>query len=200
MNELKPTPQKSLLPSSFAEFPAILPHYLSANEEVFNRHVGIPPKDYNRLLTLQDELREHGIDYKDYAYTVVRLYGAWCKKWNRRQVPLSIFCGSRALQRYMKVAAKASVEMRPTGDGKLLYSEMLVAHTYINWSLEGKWQPIRNVMDEVLVMLDRQWIVMFHEHKRGELVDKALELLCKEYGVKDALDYDDLVRQCKQTH
>ena len=193
-------PKKSSQPNWLGdEFPAIVPHYIDANKEVFGGKIYVHPASYSKLKVLQDELRERGIDYKHYTYTVIRLYGAWAKKYKRKQVPLSIFCGPKALERYLKLADKKSVEMRPTDDGELLHSEITAATTYIELAVSGEWQPMREVVTSIEQMLSPKWIDLFAEHKRSKLIDKALEILCNQYGVKDAVNYDDLVKQCNRT-
>lgn len=163
--------------------PDLLYDYRDANREVFGfaPHVGI--KSYPRFEVMEMDLDELGIDKQDFAETVICSYAVWAKKYKAKCVPIRMFCADSALRRYMRVSEYQTVELRPSHDEEILYTELLVQRSYLWENLSGSAIRMRDVIRNLRPILDPRWVVLYDDKDERRPIMRATDILADEYMV-----------------
>ena len=129
--------QKDLKQNSYNRSQLII-HYRSAAKKVFGKEPYVHPKNISKFLVFEDDLRERGIGTYDYATTVVAMLEPWARKRSISYIPVNLFLGQYALDRYMSIANSDTVNISISDDkDEILHSEILVARLYVHENLHG---------------------------------------------------------------
>jgi hypothetical protein len=178
------------------DYPQLVLYYTKATEKIFGKKVWVSTMDFSKFRVLEDDLREIGASSKDYAYTVLSALQYWTKDHHMDYVPVGVFCGKFAFQKFGKIWKSETVSLIDTPDAELRHSERMVAEMLIARNMSGQVMTnIDGVVSELRPLLSRAWLEMY-DHGRyrmcsGEIIDE----LCAEYHVEYAKDYQDLVRE-----
>jgi hypothetical protein len=141
-----------------------------------------------------DDLREKQIDEKSYTYTIVQLLKSWLVTKKFKSIPINVFCGDWALNRYLKVCNSETVTIhKDDNSDELLYSEMMVAKYYISKNLDGVFK-YKDAVTELEKLLSVAWLRLYEENL---ITDKfryiAVDRLAEEYGVGFCKSYNDII-------
>lgn len=167
--------------------PLLARYYIDIHKDIFGCKVFVHEKYYSKFRVMEDDLREIGATPLEYADIVIRMLKNWANVKGLNSVPIRVFCGDWALGKFKKVFESDIVDISKDAD-TVLYSELLVARTYI----EGNYSNIGNVVEDLRPLLDDDWIELYNEGSYRFSMGDALDILCEEYGVSYAIDYDDL--------
>ena len=130
---------------------------------------------------------------REYAYTTVSILQKWALDKKLKFVPVPTFLSDFALLRFLNVWNSQTVTIdKPDDMEALLYSELLVARKYIVDNCHGVVR-LGQVVDQLRPMLNPGWLDLYNQHKRAKLMVQSLEILCDEYGLKNANSYTDIV-------
>ncbi len=169
-------------------------HYRNANGSVFGTFPFVRKEHYPKFLVMEDDLREDGISCKDYAYTVINIFRKWTIDKGMNYVPINVFLGKVAYNKFLKVYQSESVII-PTNDDKdkMLYSELLVARAYIHLNTEnGNVVRLKDVVSDMKGLLYEDWLSAY-DCGKGRPTSEALDILSLEYRVRNATNYVDIV-------
>lgn len=169
-------------------------YYRQANEEVFGVSPFIRPEYESKFSVLEDDLREMGVSPKTYAFTVVRVLQPWARNKGMKTIPINVFCGKFAFDKFLKVHKTETVEIVEEDDfDKMLYSELLVVRAYIHANTKnGNVVRLRKVVEELQPMLPAGWLEAY-ECRKGRPIREALAILAKEFDLPNARSYTDIV-------
>lgn len=176
--------------------PVLAVYYESAHKQVLDRKCFIRPKEYSLFEVFMDDLRELNIGYRDYAYGIVTILKEWLKEKKFYRIPVNVFCGDWALGKFRKVDNSQYVTVdEPDKDEKIeiFESELLVARTYIESNLSDVCR-MKEIVADLKPLLSKKWLSCPADKKP---VSEVLDVLCKEYGVRVASDYNDLIRSAR---
>ena len=176
------------------DYPQLVSHYTNATYKIFGKRVWVSTMDFSKFRVLEDDLREIGVSSKDYAYTVLAALQTWTKEHHMDHVPVQMFCGKFAFQKFMKVWKSETISLAHVTDAELKHSERMVAEMYISEVLSRNMNiAFDHVVNELRPLLSKAWLEMYdHGGYRmcsGEIIDE----LCDEYHVPYAKDYYTLV-------
>jgi hypothetical protein len=182
--------QKDLKQNSYNRS-QLITHYRSAAKKVFGKEPYVHPKHISKFLVFEDDLRERGIGTYDYATTVVAMLEPWARKRNINYIPVNLFLGQYALDRYMSIANSDTVTIS-IGDDKdeILYNELMVARLYIQKNLQDV-RRLGDIVSDLRPILSKAWLDIY-ESGKARPVTEALDVLCAEYGVSGN-SYNDIV-------
>jgi len=173
----------------------LLRYYKLAMEEVYGVYVKVTATKVERFISKEKDLLTLGILPKDYAYGVAILLEKWVKDKKFKAVPVNVFLGNWAFSKYMKVRDSISVTIDPIssdGNVSLLWSELLVAKTYIQSNLI-KHTRMCDVVEDLRPLLGEEWLELYECDKRLHIETLALLQLEEEYLVKNPNSYTDIV-------
>lgn len=164
--------------------PQLASYYMAAHKEVLDVHVKVGNKHHGRFRVFEDELREHDISAREYAYTVVRLLAKWLKRKGLRSIPVNTFTGDFAFNKYIRVAGSKYVSISNTDvDAAVYWSERMVVNVWIHTCLdEGRTPSFRSIVQELRPMLSIHWLARY-ANGGTRPIDKVLDEFCEEYGV-----------------
>ena len=182
--------------------PSLVRYYEEAHRELLGKRIFIHPSKFPIFLTFSDDLRELGATNREYAFTVVKILKTWLKEKKLACVPINVFCGDWALGRFLKVFESESVEIKEEDPMEaLLQSELMVARYYVSKNSSGECIRLRDAVKDLLPLLNKRWLELYSSNSRSDkFIFKAVEILAKEFAVKDALNYSDIIRKlsCKK--
>jgi len=132
----------------------------------------VSAKDYPKFVARQKQLDSIRCSYDRYAITAVIAWWGWCKSHGMRAVPVSLFCGKKSWERFLKIYESTVEVQTPVEDdfSKLVYFEYRVAQLYVGNMMTGGMEPvsmirkmlkvdppIASVQKEVLYLLSLQY-------------------------------------------
>jgi hypothetical protein len=164
-------------------------YYVKAVYNVYGIIISVSKDNIPLFKVLEDDLRDKGISYKDYANTVCGVLQNWCVKQRLRFPPANVFLSDFAIKRYESVKSKETVEYIQDG-GEVLYSELMVARKYIQDNLSSHAR-FRDVVSSLEPLLSPKWLDLYNTGSKRPVND-ALEILIEEFGV-EARDYVSLL-------
>lgn len=187
-------PAKVLEKRSLGE-PQLLRYYKLAMEEVYGTYVRVKKDKFTRFISKEKELLKLGVEPKDFAYGVAILLERWVREKKFKTVPVNVFLGKWADDKYMKVRNSVSVTIDPINSDEsvnLLWSELLVAKTYIQSNLI-KSTRLCDIVEELEPILSEDWLQLYKDDKRLHIESLALIQLEEEYLVKNPNSYTDII-------
>lgn len=181
--------------------PNLASFYIKAHEEIFNVRVFVPESKYGIFRVTEDDLREHGIWPMEYAYTVVRVLKSWAKSKSMSKIPINVFCGKFALDKFRKINESETVDVIVKNvdniEEELLHNELIVARLFIQHNANCDY-PIRipDVVKQLKPMLGKHWLEAYHLGTRP--ISDAIDVLCEEYKLSYAKDYYDIAMKIRK--
>jgi len=175
--------------------PQLVAYYTLSMEDVYGVYSRVARKLYDRFFSKEKELIDKGVTPKDYAYGVAIMLEKWVKDKGFSSVPVNVFLGSWAWNKFMKVHDSVSVRIdnvTSDEDVGLLWSELLVARTYIQSSLVDNTR-LSDVVEDLRPLLSESWLELYEKDDRMRLETLALMQLENEYMVKCPNSYSDIV-------
>jgi hypothetical protein len=175
--------------------PQLVFHYVDACESVYKYRPYVPKKYYGKFSVFEDDLREMQISSMDYANSVVALTKKFVKGKGMKCLPINMFLGNYCLKVYNRYLSTNTVTVVDTDRQVMLYNELLVARFYIDKNIHRDGNShirMSDAIDELEPLLDKRWIALY-ENSKIRPIEDALEILCKEYKVKSADSYLEIV-------
>lgn len=178
-------------PSSWQE-------YVDAHRRVFGRPV-MPKKDVyiQAFFELDVQLLEMGVSSKEYAITVVTMLERWARAKGWRSIPVNVFCGKMAMERFLQVQQSKYVRIRPDKEeDELFHSELVAARYFVHKNIQnGTLVRFGDAVEEIAPMLSERWLKLYKGEGEGRRpVPEVLEILEKEYNLTSpATSYWDIV-------
>jgi len=178
--------------------PSLAILYERANRKVFNTHYYVVKSEYKRFIDFSLKLRNLGIPERDYAFGIVTLLKSWAKAKKFGNVPVNVFCGEWALGRYTKIHNQEYVKAVDTMDDEqiVLQGELIVAKYYINTLNSGDFTKFSYMLEEIKGLLPAEWLLVYRLHTRRPITE-VIDLLCEEYGIGNAVSYEDIARKLR---
>jgi DNA-directed RNA polymerase subunit N (RpoN/RPB10) len=171
--------------------PQLARDYVDTTNILFGLRVFVAKKDYALFRVMSDDLRDKHIDELDYTTTVLPLLKGWAKFRGLSYVPVKVFCGNYALNKFVTYRKKFPSSIMSTVaedvDNEVLYSELSVARYCVVNGLE-----IEIAVAELKPLLSRHWLRRYEEDKRP--IAEAMEILVDEFCAPNARNYDDITR------
>ena len=171
--------------------------YENAHRKILKASVWVPEKDFGDFLVMSDDLREFGISERDYSYGVVTLLKSWLKgKSYLHRIPTNVFCGTWALERFLKVhnSEYVKVEQEDKTAEILLHDELIFARYYISKNIHGVVRRSA-VIKDLGGMLSNLWK---NTPEDDRPVMKVLDILYEEFVLKkQPLSYDDITKELR---
>lgn len=183
--------------------PSLALHYSNAQKYFFGSEIKIRvnKKLYPKFRVFEDDLRELGIPFRDYAYGVTQLLKKWVASKKMTYVPANTFLGEWALKQYLAVHKSKYVSIDNVDkdiDNELFYTEALIARAYISKRIDNKGSTITlaDVIEEVKPSLSKKWVQIYESNssKRERIVAMVMNMLRKQYHTPNARSYADIVR------
>ena len=113
-------------------------------------YVYIGEWDYPKFTNRQHDLDDEGIEYSDYAASVVKTWWGWCKMHGMLIVSAPIFCGPKAFARYKRdLGRHKHVEIDTLADDvhhMRVAEESIVAQVYVGWYPSMTLDRVRNIL------------------------------------------------------
>jgi len=153
--------------------------------------VYVPEKYYSRFMVFEDDLRDLGISYKEYAYVAMKMLAGWARERKMNTIPIRTFAGNWALDMYLEVRDSQQVTIQIDDVDVVLESEVLVGRKYIQDSLNG-FTRLRDVVGDIRPLLDDDWIRLYESGEARPIRD-AVKVLSFEFGVPGASTYTEIV-------
>jgi hypothetical protein len=152
------------------------------------QHVGIKKTDHPRILERQQMLDEEGIAYDTYAYTVVKAYWKWAKSKGMKVIPIAMFCGDAAWEKFCEIEA-STVKLETAGDehwNLAVHSELMAAKMYISGKLDFRFALVLGLAREFAHSVDPS----------PSVVAEVERLVGMVYGVEGS--YDEIAKELKR--
>ena len=168
--------------SKTASQPLLALSYKSAVMSICGVPTRIAEKDYSRLRSVQKKLDDLNVAYDTYAWTIVKVYWDFCKGKDMRSVPLNIFCGKKAWERFLKIL-ESTVEITTDHDeqwSRMVHAELNAARMYIGGQVSRK-----------MVTLSQMRWGAGQPSPRPEVVAEVERLLGETFGVSGT--YDEII-------
>jgi hypothetical protein len=151
-------------------------------DSVFDTPVTISPIHYRQFKKAEKRLLAKGIYPSDYAKGISEHLKEWVYQKGWTHVPINVFCGQWALDKYANEIAPIKFFETPKEimeEGMMLHSELLAARYYI---LHGGSKDFDEVVEDLRPMLHNKWLEAYENADREEVVLQALKVLSVEYG------------------
>ena len=179
---------------SSSDVPALLLCYADAHERVFGKRPFVHEKYYGRFSVFEDDLREMGYSYREYAYTVVRILKKWADSKGLKSIPVNVFTGDWALGKFKRIAGSKYVDISNIDvDDEIYWSEMTVARSYIQaHAYDREPVSVRSLAKELGPLLSPHWLARYR-NGGDRMTDRVLDDLCREYGLNHARNYNSIV-------
>ena len=162
--------------------PLLALSYKSAVLSVCGVPVKVGEKQYPKLKALQTRLDGKGVAYDTYGYTIVRVYWNFCKEHGMNLVPLKIFCGKAAWERFCNIL-DSTVEISSEHDeqwSEMVHKELSAAQMYIGAQIRGR-----------AVTLSQMRKLAGQPEPSADVVAEAQRLLSESTGTKGT--YDEMI-------
>lgn len=175
--------------------PQLIYHYKNAIKAVFGIHTRVNANKHVKFSEVEKELVDKNISLRDYAYGVVVMLEKWVSDKNMKLLPVNVFLGDWAFNKYLKVHNSVSVTIDNVNSDiavNLLWSELLVARTYIETNLI-ECRRLCDIVIELKPLLSAEWLELYESGNTMHLETLALLQLEEEYLVKSPLNYVDIV-------
>jgi len=173
------------------DYPQLVFHYTRATKKIYNKDVWVPTLEFPKFRVLEDDLREMEASSKDYAYTVLEILKTWVRNHHLSYVPVNVFCGDFAFNKFKKVYNSETVRIEETSEAELEHSERMVAEMYI--SKMNFLASVSDIVNELEPLLSKKWLNLYRSGRYRKCFGKVLDDLCQEYGIDYARDYPALV-------
>jgi len=179
---------KPNMSQSLDGMPPLAQSYINAINHVCDRDVQVHNKYFRKLLGIQHKLDDLDVSYDDYAYSVVNTWWPWCKSKHMSSVPINVFCGAKAWNRFIKQHNGTVRIDKPSDDEftAMVQDELTVAKYYIAARNSVTFRQARNALAPYLPT-----IMPVPPRK---VADAVVKLLAKQYDCPDAKSYDDIIR------
>ena len=177
--------------------PALAVCYESAHKQILGKRCYIREEEYKIFETFMDDLRDLNIGCHDYAYVVVTLLEKWLKEKKFYRIPVNVFCGNWALKKFQAVDKSLYISVKDPYENRtaeLLQSELLVARSYVEENLRDVYR-MQDIINNLRPLLSKCWLECPKDERP---VSEAIDVLCKDYGIKSATNYNDIIRRLQQ--
>lgn len=145
-------------------------------------------KHIERFEAFEKKLRDLYVPPRDYAFTVVHMLRGWVKDKGFEFLPVNVFLGSWAFNKYMKQHNSEYVDIQyDCSPHVLLYDELNVARLYI----QERGRRLCFIVEELRPLLSMGWIESYKIGSRP--VQQALDVLRFEFNVLSATSYNDII-------
>jgi len=181
MNEEMKAELKKRLDKTASQ-PLLALSYKAAVMSICGVPTRIAEKNYPRLRAVQKKLDDLNVAYDTYAWTIVKVYWDFCKGKDMRSVPLNIFCGTKAWERFLKIL-ESTVEISTEHDeqwSRMVHAELNAARMYIGAQVSRK-----------MVTLSQMRRGAGQSSPRPEVVAEVERLLGETYGISGT--YDEII-------
>jgi hypothetical protein len=184
----------------------LVDHYINAHRNILNKPVFVNKKLFGKFSVFEDDLREMRINTREYAYTVIKMLKSWMLEKHLNIIPINVFCGDWALAKYVKVKESESVVINTNEEDHftaMLYSELLVARTYISDAITRKGDidisEYESIIVELTPMLHTEWLQMYHSelNEHAKVCRAACEIICNEYGMPKCSSYEEIISKIR---
>lgn len=168
--------------------PPLVLSYTNAVQFVCATYVTVSNKTHPRFIARQKQLDDIDISYDKYAFTVVKSWWEWCRGKGMKNVPINIFCGKKAWNRFLDMQ-DSTVRLDTTLQedwSRSVHMELSAAQVYIGSMLTKRTVPTR-LMPIGLIRKE------FGITRNKYAVSEALELLNMIYNC-DAENYNDIAK------
>jgi hypothetical protein len=141
----------------------------------------------------EDDLRDKGIEPRDYSFTVIGLLRRWALARHLEFIPVPTFCSDWVIDRYIRVYQSSSVTIYHDEENvSALYSELLIGRLYVQRNLMDVAYR-RDIIEEMKPVMSAEWLRLHESKGLRSVMDEAISMLAKEYGVK-AETYNDIIK------
>jgi hypothetical protein len=149
-----------------------------------------------RFRLREGELKRMGINSINYASFVINAYLDWCLKKGMGKVPINLFLGQAALNRYLREAEETGRDDigEMDMDHLIVQSEAEVAAAYIARTVDGDTVTYADIIRELAPALANNWL----ERRDDLTVEDKLDIL-QQLRIQFQLNgtkiesYDDIV-------
>lgn len=183
----------NLMSNSFE--PQLARFYRVSQAKAFFNTPRVHQNSWARFQKFEKELHEDNIPPRDYAYIVTELLRKWVHTNGFKYIPYKTFTGPWALERYKAVSNSQTVTVAygmEVDEEELLYTELLVARTYIyKNAIERRVVRFSKVVEDMWELLNPDWVDIYDRGGKRPIA-KALEILSEELG-RDFDNYTDVV-------
>lgn len=152
------------------------------------QHINISKKDHPKILDRQRMLDAKGIAYDTYAYTVVKTYWQWAKEKGMKVIPISMFCGDAAWERFCELE-DSTVRLETASDehwNLAVHSELMAAKMYIGGKLDFRFALTLDLAREFAHSVDPS----------RSVIAEVERLVGMMYGVEGS--YNEIARELKE--
>jgi hypothetical protein len=165
--------------------PALAYSYQSALSEICGVHNrSFKQADFDKILERQRMLDDLGVAYDSFAYTVVKSWYTWCKTQGIHGVPLNIFLGENAWERFLKMR-DSTVKLDTPGEGQrnlAIHNELTAAKLYIDARLNRRFAMTLGIARSMMQAGEPE----------PDIVEEVETLLSMVYGCSG--DYDTIAK------
>lgn len=188
--------EKVLTQQSGKLMPALARYYISATKKTYGVLPIIKFNKWPIFQVFEDDLRELHVPLSDYAYSTTEMLKKWVYDHKLSHLPIRVFTGDWALNKFLKVWKSESVEIVTTSnDDELLHSELMVAKLYLAESTRG-YVRLSTVVDSCRPLLSLAWCEMYDskDKRRNKFIIKAIDIICEEADITIPITtYIDLI-------
>jgi len=169
--------------------PQLVTHYENATWKVFHYKFIVHKTYYSKFAVTEDDLRQMGIDPREYSYTVASLLKRWCETKKFDHIPINVFLGPWAMKKYLKVVNQRSVVIQEPDvidKVELMYNEQLFANSFIYRNTHSiNYVREMDIVADLKPFLSQSWLDMYHQDEimRLPYVQEVLNRLCKRYRI-----------------
>lgn len=144
-----------------------------------------------------------GLDPRDYAMTVAKLWHSWVGHKELRVVPIHVFLGSQSALRYLAQRKKVSIKLGHESRSrvKALHVERQFAEAYLTYRLAGGDMEESAYLAEFIELLDSEdewaqaWLNYPNRWELSTLVTQQLTNTPRWRTFKSITRYDELLTQ-----
>lgn len=156
--------------------PPLVTSYINAVRQICGiDRVFVYKNLYDKFLNVQFILDNKGIEYDEYALSVVNAWWSWCKKKHMKSVPAIMFCGKKAMERFYK---ERETFIADTKADDVTYEELYNEVLYAEVCIHSRMFPLSMIDVNVASRCCRLTDV-----SRRPMID-ALEIICDAYGIQ----------------
>lgn len=174
--------------SNYCKVPYLVMCYTTYHKDIYNAKVYVHEKHYGIFRIVEDDLRELGATPVEYTKTVLNMLKNWAHDKGLKSVPIRVFCGDWAFNKFKKVYKSDTIDISNNGVDGILHSELLVARAYIN----GEGLSMDEVVTGLTPLLSDDWLELYRGGRYRFVTGDVLDILCEELGVNYASSYEQL--------
>ena len=162
--------------------------YRAATQKIYNVNVFVPKSRLNRFLQFEKSLIMHEMSPSLYTTTTLTILQKWVKQKGLDYVPINVFLGKWAMERFLKVYQSQTVEIMGLDAAKhaeLLHSELLVARAHMKRTIEaGQEVPMDLSVGKLKSMLSQDWLQLYRSGQERQVTSEALDIICYELKLR----------------